>query len=983
MLLKLRINDGLASAYMAQSDIVQAIPRFEQTLAARIRMLGQDHPDTLTSRNNLALAYQRTADLARAIPLYEQTLADSIRVLGDDHPSTLTSRNNLAAAYQAAGRPDQAIPLFERTLADRERVLGDTHPATLTSRNNLATAYQAAGRPDQAIPLFERTLADRERVLGDTHPATLTSRNNLATAYQAAGRTAEAIPLFERTLADRERVLGDTHPDTLTSRNNLATTYQAAGRTAEAIPLVPGEQESHAIQEAAARRDVMVAGRDHVIVIGSAGVADPAVPSFLPRDVPGFTGRESELDLLMRLAGTGRAVVIAIGGTAGVGKTALAVHAAHRLLPEFPDGYLYADLRGYTEGQDLAEPGEVLEVFLRRLGVPADEVPATVEERSGLLRQLLASRRILMVLDNARTEAQVRPMLPGAGESMVLVTSRSLLPGLEADERINLDVLTADEAVAMLAGLAGAARAADEAAVAEVARLCGRLPLALRIAGQLLAAHPAWPVARLVQMLGGEQDRLAQLGAGDLQVRAAFEISYRQLAEEDARLFRLLGLHPGPDFDVPAAAALADTEDEAAEPTLDRLAETYLVTEDTAGRFRMHDLLRLFARDTCQQTDTPADRDAAQARLVGHYVDLARFLDACLDLRLRPATAQAAAQAGRSLPSPRQALAIFETERPNLLAILGLAAQRGWDEQVERLSESMGDSLARLRDLDDLLTVRQAALAAALHAANTAAEGRALGNLGIAYRELRRFEEAITSFQQSLAVMRETGDRHGEGMALTNLGIAYRELRRFEEAITSFQQSLAVMRETGDRHGEGQALTNLGIAYRELRRFEEAITSFQQSLAIFYETGDRHGEGQTLTNLGIAYRELRRFEEAITSFQQSLAIFYETGDRHGEGMALGNLGIAYRELRRFEEAITSFQQSLAVMRETGDRHGEGQTLANLGNAYHDMRWPDRAAACWRDAAAAMRDAGDHEAAARLEQQAASAGSRRRRWWRGS
>ena len=263
-----------------------------------------------------------------------------------------------------------------------------------------------------------------------------------------------------------------------------------------------------------------------------------------------------------------------------------------------------------------------------------------------MLRQLLASRRVLMVLDNARTEAQVRPLLPGAGRSLVLVTSRSVLPGLEADERISLDVLTEDEAVAMLAGLGGHRAAADPAAVAEVARLCGRLPLALRIAGQLLATHPTWPVVRLAQLLAGERDRLARLGAGDLQVRAAFEVSYQQLAEEDARLFRLLGLHPGPDFTATAAAALAGTEDEAAESALGRLADAHLVTEDTAGRFALHDLLRLFARATCQQADTRDDRDAAETRLVRHYENLAAFLDSCVDPKLR----SAAEQAGKPLP---------------------------------------------------------------------------------------------------------------------------------------------------------------------------------------------------------------------------------------------------------------------------------------------------------------------------------------------
>ena len=811
--------------------------------------------------------------------------------------------------------------------------------------------------------------------------------------------------------------------------------------------------EARGKQQIAARSEAFAAGRDPTVNIVAADPGDPITPRLLPRDVPGFTGRGDELTRLAGLAGGGRVVV---SGIAGVGKTALAVHAAHQLLGDFPDGHLYADLRGYTEGQAPTEPGEVLAVFLRGLGVGAVEIPAGVQERSGLLRQMLASRQVLMVLDNARTEAQVRPLLPGAGGSLVLVTSRSVLPGLEADERIGLDVLTEDQAVAMLAGLGGHRAAADPTAVAEVARLCGRLPLALRIAGQLLATHPTWPVVRLVQLLGSERDRLARLGAGDLQVRAAFEVSYQQLAEQDARLLRMLGLHPGPDLTAAAASALVATDDEAAESALGRLVEAHLIAEDTLGRFALHDLVRLFARATCEQAETIDDRNAAETRLVRHYENLAAFLNSCVNPKLR----SAAEQDGKPLSSTRQALAVFQAERPSLLAALGLAAQRGWDEEVRRLSASVAGALTILRYLDDLLTVREAALAAARHAADTRAEGRALSNLGEAYWELRRFQEAMTSYEQSLVIFRalddrraeglalnnlglayqelrgfeeavnnhqqalvifrEVGDRHGEGLALNNLGVAHRQLRQFEEEVASYQQALAIFGEAGDRHGEGRALSNLGSAFRQLRRFQEAIVSYQQALAIFGEVGDRHGEGQTLNNLGNSHGELRRFEEAIVSYQQALVIFREIGDRHEEGQTLMDLGVAYEEVRQFENAITSYQQTLAIKREAHDRYGEGATLnslgnaygelrrfeeaiisyqqalvifrgagdrpgeggilTNLGSAYQEKRQPDRAAACWREAAAAIRHAGDHEQAARLEQLAGNAQSRRRRWW---
>ncbi|MGD0703900.1 MAG: tetratricopeptide repeat protein [Trebonia sp.] len=777
------------------------------------------------------------------------------------------------------------------------------------------------------------------------------------------------------------------------------------------------EPEARGKQQAVAGRDAFATGRDLTVTIVEADAGEAAVPGLLPRDVPGFTGRGEELARLASLAGGGRVVVTAIGGTAGVGKTALAVHAAHQLLGEFPDGHLYADLRGYSEGQEPVEPGEVLGVFLRSLGVPAEDVPADVEERSGLLRQRLAARRVLMVLDNTRTEAQIRPLLPGAGDSLVLITSRSVLPGLEADERIGLDVLTKEDAVTMLAGLGGHRAAADPTAVAEVARLCGRLPLALRIAGQLLAAHPTWPVVSLTQLLAAEQHRLYRLGAGDLQARAAYEVSYQQLAEEDARLFRLLGLHPGPDFTVGAAAALGGIEDEAAESELGRLAAAHLVVEDTVGRFALHDLLRLFARATCEQLDNAADRETAETRLVQHYANLAAFLDSCVDPELRTA----AEQDRKPLSSMRQALAVFAAERPSLLAAFGLAVQRGWDEEVRRLSESMGESLRILRYLDDLLMVREAALVAARHGGDAGIEGSALNNLGLAYRAERRFEEAVTSYRQALAIFHATGDQQSEGAALDNLGSAYRELGRFEDACASHQQALAIFGATGDRHGHGGALNNLGNAYRELGRFSDAIASYQQALAILQEVGDRQcegmalnnlgrayqqlgrfgeavacyqrdieicreagdrlGEGRTLNNLGRSYQELRQFEEAVTSYQQSLAMKREAGDQHGAGRTLQNLGRAYQELRRFEEATDCYQQALAIFRETDDRYDEGKTMDYLGGVNRETRRPDRATACWREAAAAMRAAGDPAEAARLEELAATnALSRPRRWW---
>ena len=296
----------------------------------------------------------------------------------------------------------------------------------------------------------------------------------------------------------------------------------------------------------------------------------------------------------------------------------------------------------------------------------------------------------------------------------------------------------------------------------------GELPLALRIAGQLLAAHPVWPVERLARMWPASRTGWPNSAPGDLQVRAAFEGSYAQLAAKDARLFRLLGLHPGPDWDTClAAAALAGAEPEAAEPALDRLAEAHMVTEEALGRFVMRDLLRLFARAICHQADSPADRDTAEARPVSHYLELAglwmpAWTRSCARKLRRPGLPP--------LPSVRKALALFQTERPSLVAVVGLAAQHGWDEQVLRLSESMGDSLRVLYYVDAQLTIRKAAVAAARHAGDTSAESNALTGLGNASEQIRRLNEAITCHQQALAITREVGDRHGEGQTLNTSG---------------------------------------------------------------------------------------------------------------------------------------------------------------------------------------------------------------------
>ena len=683
---------------------------------------------------------------------------------------------------------------------------------------------------------------------------------------------------------------------------------------------------------------------DALARLDGARTAAPTALAQLPAEVTGFTGRDDDLAALAGLldpaGAVGPVVVSAVAGLAGVGKTTLAVAAGHaaRRRGWFRGGVLFIDLHGYDD--QLVEPGQALDALLRALGVPGEHIPPAAGERAGLYRSVLAevSEPVLVIADNASSEAQVRFLLPGAGPHKVLVTSRHTLAGLDA-RLVDVTVLDDDAAAGLLDGALRGARpeddriTADPNAAARLAGVCGGLPLALQITAALLKADPVLTAAELAQELAAESRRLGQLayddgsGTAAPSVAAAFELSCCKLDETSARVFRLLPVNPGPDISTAAAAALADLPVSEMRTVLGGLARAHLaeIAPGTAGRWRMHDLLRLYAQ---QLSDIYADadgREQARDRLLGYYLHMTEAADD--HLRALPGVAVPEEFTGRDT-----ALDWLDAERASLVAAVTMAAATSRDQAALRLPLRLPGYFAWRRRFDDWIATTIISLEAARRLGDRHREGRALNNLGGALQEVRRFEEAITAHQDAAAIYRETGDRHREGMVLNNLGGALAEVRRFEEAITAHQDAAAIYRETGDRHREGMALTNLGLALAEVRRFEEAITTCQDAAAIYRETGDRHGEGMALGNLGLALQEVRRFEEAITTCQDAAALFRETGDRHREGTALNDLGLALQEVRRFEEAITAHQDAAAICRETGDGHLEGNVLANLERA---------------------------------------------------
>lgn len=736
----------------------------------------------------------------------------------------------------------------------------------------------------------------------------------------------------------------------------------------------------------------------------------PTALAQLPPSMTGFCGRDDALALLSGLLDSAAipdtVVVSAVAGLPGVGKTTLAVQAAHAARKEgrFAGGVLFIDLHGYGEAP--VEPGQALDALLRALGVPAEHVPPSAEERAGLYRSVLAdiTEPVLLIADNASSEAQVRPLLPGAGPHKVVVTSRHTLAGLGA-RLVDVTVLDDGASVELLDAAVRAARpeddriSADQTAAKRLAELCGGLPLALQIIAALLNADPTLSPHELAAELAAESERLELLryddgaGPGAPSVAAAFEMSYRRLPEIPARMFRLLPVDPGPDISVAAAAVLADLPASTVRRTLADLARAHMVeaAPGSAGRWRMHDLLRLYAGRLSDKYADADGREQAGDRLLGHY--LTRAYTADQHLRTQPGTTVPEEFADRG-----SALEWLDAERASLVAAVGMAADSGRDQIAMRLPLVLAEYLQLRRRLDDWLAITLVSTSAARRLDDRRVEGAALVTLGNVLRQLRRFEEAITACRQAATICRETGDRHveagalnnlasalhetgsygeaiaaqhenlaicraisdrlGEGKALNNLGLALRRVGRFDEAITAHKDAADLYREVGDPYGAGTALNNLGLALQEVRRFEEAITAYREDLAICREIGDRHGEATTLNNLGTVLQDDQRLEEAVTAHQDAADIYLELGDQHSEAKALNNLGAALSEMERFEEAIAALQKAATLYGETGDRHSEGRATARLGLALRQIRRFEHAIAAFQEAAAAFRETGD-------------------------
>jgi DNA-binding SARP family transcriptional activator len=660
----------------------------------------------------------------------------------------------------------------------------------------------------------------------------------------------------------------------------------------------------------------------------SLAVAPASTQAVVPRQLPvaprWFTGRHAELATVLShlpdAVGAGGVVAIsAIDGMAGVGKTALAVHTAHQLAPRFPDGQLFIDLHGYTQGFPPRTAGDALDRLLRALGVPHQQIPRDAEERAALYRQRLADTRTLIVLDNALDEAQVRPLLPGGSGCLVLVTSRRRLKGLDDAYPLSLDVLPRSDALALLSTVSG--RDGARPVLAEIAELCGRLPLALRIAAALLRHRPAWSLEQLAELLRDQDRRVSKLSDGERDLGAVFALSYLNLTDTHQRLFRRLGLIPGPDTDAAAAAALADTDQDTAASLLENLVDHNLLSQHTPGRYRMHDLIRLHARTLAHQD---SDHTAALDRLLDHYQHTAARAE---DLVTPFPGAESAGPVPVHLPDPDAAWAWLRAERPNLLAALEHATD------AERVI-AMTAGLATLLHVDgpwpraiDLHTV---AAATAHRIGDQRGRANALTRLGDARRATGDFSGALRDLHLARSLSRDLGDRRAQANALTRLGQIRGLTGDHSGAIRDLHDALDLFLRIGEQRGQANALTMLGQIGGMSGDLPNAARALRAALDLFRELDDRHGQANALARLGPVQRRTGDFPGALRDLREALSLYRDLGDRHGQAVALACLGDVRGLTGDRPGAIRSLLAALDLFRRLGELLGQANALTMLG-----------------------------------------------------
>ncbi len=809
---------------------------------------------------------------------------------------------HLVAQARASTDDQRAVALFDQALQlwrGHAFATLDT-PWLNTVREGLDRQRLAAelDRNDLALALGQHT-----RLLADlsagaaTHPLDERLAGQLMLALYRSGRQADALAHFQQVRLRLADELGtDPSPPLRQLHHRILTTDPALSGPAFSAARSTGRS------------------------------SESPVPRQLPSPPRAFTGRIhqlADLDALLPPAGDQPTAVVisAVSGTAGIGKTALAVHWAHRVADRFPDGQLYVNLRGFDPTGAVVKPAEAVRGFLDALGVSPQRIPPGLDAQAALYRGQLAGKRILVVLDNARDTGQVRPLLPGAPGCLVLVTSRHQLSGLVATEGahpLTLDLLPIAEARDLLTGRLGANRlAAEPAAADDIITRCARLPLALAIVAARAATHPHFPLRAVADELRNARDRLDALADTDpaSNVRAVFSWSYQSIGTPAARLFRLLGLHPGPSVSKAAAASLADLPPAQVRPLLAELARAHLIAETIPGRYTFHDLLRAYATEQVHREESHEQRHAAIHRMLDHYLHTAR---AAAEL-LFPARDQitlARPRSGVTLEHPtdqRQALAWFRSEHSVLLAAVERSASAGFETHTGQMAWTFANFLHRRGHWHDQVATGRTALAAARRLADLPAQARAHRILAYAYILLGHLDNADTHLGHAVHLYHRSGDHSGHAHTEHDLALMLGRQGRITEALDHDRRALALFQAVGDRRGQALALNAAGWYHAQLGHTQQALTSCQQALSLQQETGDRYGEAATWDSLGYAHHRLGHHPQAVSCFQHALHLARDLGDRYNEAVALSHLGDSHHATLNPEAARDAWQHALTIL----------------------------------------------------------------------
>ena len=786
----------------------------------------------------------------------------------------------------------------------------------LAARELLAELRLATGDTATAIPELTELVAD--------HPLRENLRRLLILALYRGGRQSDALDLYDRTRA----------------------------LLADELGLDPGP-ELRELHQQVLRGDP---GLDQAPMSAEHPVDTRRTPSYLPHDVADFTGRTTEVSQVLALAGsTGDTAVVitALDGMAGIGKTTLAIRVAHLLAGDYPDGQMFLDLLGHTPGQSPLDPATALDTLLRALGVPPEQIPDGLGQREIRWRSELTGRRILVVLDNAADSPQVRALLPGGQGSCVLVTSRRRLSTLEGATSFSLDLMPRDDAIALFRRVAGHRRTEVEVTqVEEVVSLCGFLPLAIRIAASRFHHRPIWTVAYLAGRLRDERRRLDELAVGDRSVMAAFTVSYQHLTDPQRRLFRLLGLHPGPDFDAHGAAALADIAVAEAESLLEDLLDVHLLNQHTVGRYHFHDLLRQHAFAMAEQEEPPGEQRIALRRLVEHYLNVGCAVERLVD----PGRQLVEPKLGHvsALPPLRNlsdVKGLVAAEHRTFAAAIGCARAQDLPGQASQLAIILGPCLLRHGYVDEALVGYEQGLDAARGSSDVDAESTLHRSLGVTYIGIGRFHDALRSLREGLTIERARGDGQAAARFLVNIGIVHIRLGQYEDAITSLRDAVNAMGTDGTPRDRAAALGNLGVVHTILGRYTEAAEYHLDALAINTEQENRYMEASCLLNLGWTHTRWGRQETAETYLDRALALSRQLGSKEDEGRGNYLLADCLHQQGRDVEALDRGRAGLVLAREIRSRDMEIYALNVLGRVHHALCDASAAEECYRRALA--------------------------------